>query len=327
MIAMGLVLALATAYEMALFSTRVEHLRCISQAGDRRATMVLSYLRRPSRIISALQIAATVCNTAIGMLVPFTLTPQLEAWQRRLAIPEPEDGQLASLGALLIASLVLLIFTNLVPKRVAYAYANEFSIAFARPAWILHAGLGPVADFFARMGDGLISALRVPLPKSAAISEAEVEFLLRQGERRGTISAEESDLVTNVFRLSDRKVAEIMTPRDQVQWIDLGVPAEQLRAKVLAAGRSVLPVGKKLDECIDCIRAVDLLARSPDSYSEFLIPLLRVPPGLSFLGLLDAFRDSTARMALVCDEHGRVRGMVTLNDLVRAVIGHLPAIS
>jgi putative hemolysin len=318
-------LALLTAYEMAIFSTRPEHMRNASDAGDRRATMVMTFLRNPSRIIAALQLAATAAGLALGSLMQSAITAPATVVLAQRGWGEPAAERIAFWGVLTVSTLVTLLVTNLVPKRIAYSLADPLSVAWARPVYVWQVVAAPVARSIGRMADGLVRLCRIELPPAPAVTEADIRVLLRQGRLRGTIDDEEMAIVLRAFRLSDVRVTELMTPRERVVWLDLDLPLAKRAEFVRTGGRSVLPAGTSLDTARGVVRAIDVLENP--AVEPRLGPLPRVSSGASALRALEEFRRSGGRMALVVDDHGVAVGVLTFNDLVRALLGEMSCIA
>jgi putative hemolysin len=176
--------------------------------------------------------------------------------------------------------------------------------------------------------EGLIRLLRVRPPDEPAVTEEDVAALLDAGTAAGIFHEEEHDLVERVFWLGDQRVANIMTPRRQIEWLDLGDPPEIHREEMIRNRFSnYLVCDGDVDHVVGMVRVKDLLAellagRPLDVRAAIRKPLL-VPENLLALRLLEMFRESGIHVAVVFDEYGGVVGIVSLNDVLEEIAGDL----
>jgi putative hemolysin len=322
-IGLTLILALVTAYEMAIFSARPEHMRSASHHDDRRGTIVMQFLRCPTRIISGLQIVATFCNLVLGSMVQPSITPIFEAALAGLRRPPVgwSSGTVYHLSngiALGLTTLVLLVLTNLIPKRIAYAHADALSLKWARPMAVFARIVMPVSEALTQLSDGILARLKVRLPAAAAVTEDDVRMLLLTGFRRGTINEAEMRIMQAALRLSDLCAVQIMTPAAKIQWLDRRESRERQRATAIASTRSVLLYGSSSRDVEGSVRTVDLLS---DVEPLPVQPVLRVSAVATALEVLEAFENPVARIAVVEDERGNVLGLISFSDLVRSLVG------
>ena len=326
---MVFLLAVVTAYEMAIFSARPEHMRNASRAGDARGTIVMRFLRNPTWSISSLQIAATFLSLAIGSWTQAKYGPVLEAMLRAWGWDVRSAHQTAPLLIVLVSTVVVLVFANLIPKKLAYAYADPLSLGWARPAYLWVKATGWLASALAWFSDGILRVLHVPIPKAPPVLERDIEELLRQGCLVGTIDRRETDVIRHAFALSDTKVTDFMTPRAAIVSLRLDRPESAHRDHARASERSQFLVTEdgSPDTFVGVARARDLLADPNRPMREMVRPLLLLPASATALDLLRGFKEESARVALVVGDHGRVLGMATFNDLVSILVGEAKAIA
>ncbi len=321
-------LALVTAYEMAVFSTRPEHMRNASRDGDRRGTIVMVFLRGPTRIISSLQIAATFLSLGLGVFLQSQYSVPVTGWLVRLGVSEESAGGASSWVIVGLSTLVVLVLTNLVPKRVAYAYADPLALLWAEHAYRWLRLTSALTSGLSLISDGLLRLFRVRLPKAPPVAERDIQELLRQGHLVGTIDPHEMDVIRKTFALSDRKVAEFMTPRRDIEAVFLNSGDGAVREAMRRSERSQLVVGETdLDNYVGLIRAREVLAHPDRPIRELIRPVVAVPPGASALDLLGLFKSESVRAAVVVGDHGRVLGLATFNDLISILVGEAKAIA
>jgi len=305
---------------MPIFSTRPVHMMNASKAGDRRGTIVMSFLRVPTKIISSLQVIATLLAIVLGSQLQPLFTNPLAS--RITWLPVQSAQVLAYWTVIAISTLVTMVLTNLIPKRLAYAYADPLSLSWARVVYYYHRATRPLAVILTWVADGLIRLFRVPIPKGAPVKEADIRELLRQGALHGTIDRDEQGIAVAAFALSDHSVQSFMTPRALIEGIDLDQPDSDVRNQVAMSRRSLYPAFHgDLDASIGVLRARDILVEPDVAIIGQIRPIVRIPAGFSALDLLQRFRTEPARAALVVDDQGCVLGMITFNDVIGVLLG------
>jgi putative hemolysin len=160
------------------------------------------------------------------------------------------------------------------------------------------------------------------------VTEEEIKVMLSQGAAAGVIAEAEQDLATNVFRLADTRLSAIMKPRTEVDWLDLEDPVEEVHRKMAASPYSRLPVARgSLDEVLGVAQAKDLLglclAGEPLDLHAVLRPAVFLPGANTALQALESFKATGENMCLVIDEYGEMEGVVTVTDVLEAVVGDL----
>jgi putative hemolysin len=174
----------------------------------------------------------------------------------------------------------------------------------------------------------VLRLLRVRPSSEPPVTEEEIKVLMAQGTEWGAFEPAELDIVGRVFRLADRHVASVMTPRNEVIWIDLDDEPEARRRRVRESGRSQLPVARGTLDAVEGVLRVKDWLRSEDNPpgddASLLQPALFVPETTGALDLLKQFQKSRQHTAIVLDEHGGVSGIVTLHDILEAMVGDLP---
>jgi putative hemolysin len=189
----------------------------------------------------------------------------------------------------------------------------------------------PLARFLSFSSDLVLRLLRVRPSDEPPVTEEEIQVLLEQGTEAGVFEEAELDMVQSVFRLADRRVGSLMTPRPEIAWLDLEDPPDEIRRRIISSPHSRLPVAEgSLDQVIGIVQAKDLLARSlmgqPLDLRAALVPPLFVPESMLAFNALELFRESGVHIALVIDEFGGVQGLVTLYDILEAIVGDIPAV-
>jgi putative hemolysin len=323
--------AIIVAAEMATYSTRRDRLLALAEQGDRRAKLAVLYLRAPRWYLAGSQLAMTLTSTVMGLLSSRLFSQPLSVWFESRGL-NPASAQSAGFWTATIAlTLLLTVFVNLLPKRIAFAYADWTAMFFARAAWIWIKGTGPILKALNWTVDAFARTLRLRDTGDSDITERDVLTLLREGRRDKLIDPSEFEIVRNALALSDRKITEVMTPRNQIAWIDLNSNDPAHLATRLKVDRSQIPVAEgNLDNVVGYVKVRELLVAYPNPTLEnvraCLMPCMRIPKSATALQTLNTLRGSQARLAFIGDDHGHIIGLASLNDLVELVLGEIVSI-
>ncbi len=314
--------------ELAMMSARKLRLEQQAEAGERKAAVALKLIRSPNDFLSTVQIGITLIGTLSGALggvtVARSLQPMIEALPPLSPWAEP-----LSLGIVVtLITYLSLVLGELVPKRIALSDPERIACLVAPAMRILSRWMAPLAHLLGSSTDRLLSLLGIRQSQEPEITEEEIKALLRRGTETGLFEAEEHAMVKRVFRLADRPVKAIMTPRTEICWLDLSESAQTHIDQVMSGNHSLFPVARdSLDDCVGVIRGRTFLAAQlsggPREVEAFLQPPLYVGESTRALTVIEQFKTSGIHIALVTDEFGGVEGLVTLNDMMEAIVGDL----
>lgn len=314
--------------EIAVVSARKARLKDRADRGDRKAAAALDLARSPDAFLSTVQVGITLVGVLAGAFGGATIAEKLGA----LLEPYPRlapYGEALGVGAVVLAITYLsLILGELVPKRIALGNPERIASAVALPMKALARLGSPVVRLLTFSTSFVLRLLRVRPAAQQPVTEDEIRVLMAQGAESGTFERAELDIVGRVLRLADRHVASVMTPRNEVVWIDLDEEPESRRRLLRECGRSQLPVARgSLDAVRGVLRVKDWLRAeetSPGDDAGLLQPALFVPETADTLDLLEQFQKTRQHLAIVLDEHGGAAGIVTLHDILEAIVGDLP---
>jgi len=224
------------------------------------------------------------------------------------------------------------VIGELVPKRLALNNPERIAAAVAAPMRLLSTIASPVVYLLSVSTEVVLRVLGIRPSNDAPVTEEELNILLEQGTQAGVFEEAEQDMVENVFRLNDWRVSTLMTSRSEIVWLDMDDPAEEIQRQITDTSHTCFPVAQSsLDNVLGIVRAKELLASSLTSHSLNLKPLVQpplfVPEGTAVSNLVELFKEFRTGMALVLNEYGGIEGLVTLNDVLEAIVGDLPAAS
>lgn len=317
--------------EIAIVSARKARLQQWAEAGDAGAQTALDVARDPNQFLSTVQIGITLVGIFAGAFGGATLTEAVRHGLEGVPSLKPYSAPLAFGSVVLVITFLSLVLGELAPKRIGLANAERIAVLVARPMQMLSKITAPAVAVLGWSTEGLLRLFRVRASEEPPVTEEELRLLMAQGTVAGVFEAAEQQMVESVFRLADRRVRGLLTPRSEICWIDEEEASTELLLEALhTRPRSLYPVAKgTLDHVVGVASARTLLLQYATNQQFDLAaatrePLL-VPETLSALRLLDRFRETGEEMALVLDEYGGIEGLVTLADILSAVVGEMGA--
>lgn len=315
--------------EIAIVSARRVRLEQMANQGNRRAAVALRLATSPNDLLSTVQIGITLIGILSGAVGGATLSGRLKPLIDAIPPLRPWSEPLSFALVVSAITYLSLVIGELVPKRIALNNPEAIACAVARPMrWLSRWG-APLVHLLGSSTDALLRLLGVPIETEPDLTEEEIRALIRQGAEAGVLEEAEHEMVQRVFHLADRPVRAIMTPRTEIDWLDLEESDDSQLAEVLASGHSRLPVGRgHLDDCVGIVRSHALLAARLEQDTVEISALLEKPLYITetagTLAVIGQFRENGVEIALVTDEYGGIEGLVTLTDLMEAIVGDLP---
>lgn len=315
--------------EIAIVSARRVRLEQMANQGNRRAAVALRLATSPNDLLSTVQIGITLIGILSGAVGGAALSGRLKPLLDAIPPLRPWSEPLSLALVVSAITYLSLVIGELVPKRIALNNPEAIACAVARPMrWLSRWG-APLVHLLGSSTDALLRLLGVPIESEPDLTEEEIRALIRQGAEAGVLEEAEHEMVQRVFHLADRPVRAIMTPRTEIDWLDLEESDDSQLAEVLASGHSRLPVGRgQLDDCVGIVRSHALLAARLEQDTVEISALLEKPLYITetagTLAVIGQFRENGVEIALVTDEYGGIEGLVTLTDLMEAIVGDLP---
>jgi putative hemolysin len=310
--------------ELAIVSSRPSRLAVMLQKNVRGADQALALASDPGRFFSTVQIGITLVGVLSGAFSGATLGLRLNDWFREQGVPGADF-----LGMALVVTLITyatLIVGELVPKQLALRNPEAVAVKVA-PAMTLLAKLSmPLVFVLDLSGKWLLKLLGKDGEAEDKVSEEEIHSLVREAETAGVLEPGEKEMIAGVMRLGDRPVGAVMTPRPDVQLIDLSDPWESVRDALLTTPHSRLPVtdGNR-DDPVGIIQAKDVLITLLRGEKPELRSLIRsapvIPSSADARDALAMLRKSTVHLGLVYDEYGAFEGVVTTADILESIVG------
>jgi putative hemolysin len=316
--------------EIAVVSARKARLRRLAEQGNAKARIALELAESPNRFLSTVQIGITLVGIFAGAYGGATLATHLAGAFRHVSFLAAYAEQMAFGVVVAVITYFSLVLGELVPKRFGLSNPEGIALAVARPMNWLSKFAGPLVSFLSVSTDGLLRLLGFKAQKEAAVSEEEVRVMMQEGVRAGAFNKVASEIVHSALELDQLPAREIMTPRPKVIWLNEDDPHDQVWHKIVVSNHSHFPVYRgNRDHTVGIVSVkaiyANLAAGAGVTLRNLMVPPLVVPETQTVLQLVETFKQSGKHIALVTDEFGSIVGLVTLNDVMEAVVGEFPS--
>jgi putative hemolysin len=314
--------------ESAMESARKARLEYQANKGDEKAKTALKLANNPDRFRSTVQIGITLISILIGILSGISLKPYLVEYISGFAPLRSYSDGIAITIIVVVVTYFTLVIGELVPKRLGILRPEAIAKQVAGPMKWVSMVTSPFIRLLSVSTNLLVSIFHLQPITDNSITEEEIKALINEGTTSGAIEETEQEIIERVFHLGDRNITSLMTHRTDIVWLDINDPKEIVRSKILDSPHSVYPV---CDDEIDNIQGIisikDLyMAAAANNYA--LMPITKkplfVPENNSAYQVLEKFKETQSHAAFIVDEYGTFLGMITLNDILEAIVGDMP---
>jgi putative hemolysin len=312
--------------ELAIVSSRRARLQALVDrdvVGSRRA---LALATNPGRFLSTVQIGITLVGVLSGAFSGATFGLRLTEWFVALGL---RASVAEALGVGLVVAVITylsLVIGELVPKQIALRDPEKIAVRVAPAMTVMALIASPIVSFLDFSGRAVLRALRYEDKPVHRVTDEEIRSLMAEAETAGVLEPDERAMIAGVMRLGDRPVRAIMTPRREVDMLDLTADPDEIRRTIVESVHSRLPAHAGTpEEMLGIVQAKDLLdaylrGERPDLRAQ-VRPAPNVPDTVDALDVLDVIKGSPVHMALVHDEYGQFEGIVTNADILEAIAG------
>lgn len=311
--------------EIALVSARKARLESQAAKGDKKAEKALKLANHPDHFLSTVQIGITLIGILTGVYSGDKITGDLVAFVEKFPAFVPYSNGIATTLVVILITYFTLVFGELIPKRIGLSAPEKIAKFVARPMhlvswitfpfiWLLTKSTGVISKIFnIRSDDG-------------PVTEEDIKAIINEGTEQGTLEETEQEIIERVFHLSDRTITSLMTHRSDIVWFNINDTEEIIKEKLVNEPHSVYPI---CDGDIDNIKGVvslkDIYINKHNiQFKELMRPALFVPENNTAFKVMEKFKESQLHSCFIVDEYGSILGMITLKDILEAIIGDMP---
>lgn len=315
--------------EIAVVAARKTRLKTMADEGSAGARLALELAASPGRFLSTVQVGITLVGVLAGAIGGANIAARIEPVLAKVPGLEAHAGYLSLFLVVGVITWFSVIIGELLPKRLALHNPERVAASLSGPVNRLARIFSPVVDLLNFSSDSLLALMGVKKAKEPPVSEEEVRVLIDEGLNAGIFKKAEADMVEGVFELDEQTAEDLMTPRARMIWLSLDDTDEENWRRIAGSGHSHFPVYQETrDNVVGMVSVKSLWANlslaGRVELRALTTPPLYVPTTMPAGKLIEEFKKSGKHIALVVDEFGGLQGLVTLNDVMMAIVGNLP---
>jgi putative hemolysin len=322
--------ALFVMSEIAIVSSRRVRLEQAAERGAKGAALALKLSNDPTRFLATIQIAITLIGIISGAVGEARIASQFREFFERFPVLAPFASGLATVCMVATIGYLSTVLGELVPKRLGLLNPERMARIVAAPMQVISRVATPVVWLLSASCNGILALFRLDAPDEV-VSEEEIKGMIAKGTQAGVFHHQEQQIVERVFRFADLRVRALMVPRSEIDWIDANSTLSMVRTIVAASPHShFLVCDGSLDKLVGVVHVKDVVkmgmfAGDDVKVAEITSKPLFVPDATKAVKILDSFRETGNHIAVVVDEFGGTEGLITLNDIVGAIVGEVAA--
>jgi putative hemolysin len=311
--------------EIALVSARKARLEAQANKGDARAKAALDLANKPDNFLSTVQIGITLIGILTGIYSGDKIIIYVRSWLEQIPFTASYANGIATVVVLIIVTFLSLVLGELVPKRIGLAAPEGIAKFAAAPMRIISGITHPFVWLLTRTTNLIVRLFNMK-PRDNMVTEDEIKAMISEGTETGAIEATEQEIIERVFHLGDRNITSLMTHRSDIIWFELNDTEETIKGKIIDEPHSVYPICEGSVDNIKGIVSIKDLYVTPDNirFRDTMKPALFVPENNSPYQLLEKFKQSQIHTCFIVDEYGTLLGLITLNDILEAIVGDIP---
>lgn len=312
--------------EIALVSARKGRLEAMANKGDAKAKAALSLAENPEKFLSTAQIFITLIAILTGVYSGEKFGLYLQPYIEKVELLKPYAATLSTVIIVVLVTFLSIILGELIPKRFGMLRAEKIARLAAGPMNVLSTLTYPIVWLLSRMSSLFFKLLNIKTSTDNAVTEEEIKAMISEGSVHGTIEEEEKEIIERVFHLGDRNITSLMTHRTDIEWFDQNNTVQDVKDRSESIIYSSYPVCEEtIDNIVGTITVKDLLKSQPTTLLKDLAkPALFVPENNTAYQLLEKFKETKIHSCFIVNEYGTLEGMITLNDILEAIVGDVP---
>jgi putative hemolysin len=312
--------------EIALVSVRKGKLEAMAGKGDESAQRALDLSNNPELFLSAAQIGITLIAILTGVYSGERFSVYLIPFFENFSFLKDYAKNISIGVVVVVVTFLSIVFGELIPKRIGLLRAERIAKIMAGPMNAFAKFTHPMLWLLNKTSNIFFNIFNIKRSSDEAVTEEEIKTLITEGTEAGTIDEAEQQIIERVFHLGDRNITSLMTHRSDIIWFNLDDTEEKIKEKIVKEPHSVYPIcDGEIDELKGVVSIKDLyVADDMMQFKEFMKPAMFVPENNSAYQVLEKFKMSREHSCFIVDEYGTVLGMITLNDILEAIVGEMP---
>lgn len=316
--------------ELAIVSARPERLQAMAITGRKGAAKALEMTRDPASLLSTVQVGITLVGILAGAFGGATISGELATVMATWPLVGPYSEVISLVLVVGLITYLSVVIGELVPKQLALQNPEAVAARVAAPMDLLSRVTRPIVALLTISTNAVLALFGIDSSaRGNQVTEEEIRVLVQQGAEAGVFEEAESEMVESIFRFGDRQMRSLMTPRNEIVWLDVTNTATENRDIILESRHSQFPVANgELDKVLGTVRAKNMLARdwveTGSNLDDLMEQPIYLPETMLAINALERFKQEGAHMALIVDEFGGIEGLVTLIDILEAIVGDIP---
>jgi len=312
--------------EIALVSARKTKLESMAEKGDERAKAALKLAENPELFLSTAQLGITLVAIFTGFYSAEKFSADLKPYVAQIKILTPYAGDISTVLIVIIVTFLSIVFGELLPKRTGLLRAEQIARVVARPMKILSRITHPIIWLLNSTSNLFFKVVNIKPSTDSNVTEDEIKAMIIEGTEQGEIEETEQEIIERVFHLGDRNITSLMTHRSDIVWFDINENETLIKEKIFKEPHSFYPVcGGDIDNIKGTVSIKDLYVTDDDiPFKDIAVAPMFVPENNSAYQVLEKFKETKMHCCFIVDEYGSLLGMITLNDILDAIIGDLP---
>lgn len=327
-ILLGLILlnGLFVMSEIALVSARKSRLEAMAEKGDKKADSALKLSNNPEIFLSAAQIGITLIAIITGVYSGERFGIYLQPFFEKIEVLKPYADTIATGIVVIIVTFLSIVFGELIPKRIGLLNAEKIAKKAVAPMRVFANITHPAVWLLNKTSNLFFKLFNIKQSKDDSVTEEEIKAIISEGTEAGTIEEEEKEIIERIFHLGDRNITSLMTHRSDILWFDINDNEDKIREKIIEEPHSVYPIcNGDIDDIKGVVSIKDLyVADDLTLFKDLMQPALFVPDNNSAYQVMEKFKESKIHSCFIVDEYGSIKGMITLNDILEAIVGDIP---
>ncbi len=312
--------------EIALVSARKARLEVMAKKGDAKARAALDLAENPEKFLSTAQIFITLIAILTGVYSGERFSTYVQPYIEKIELLKPYAGTIATVIIVIIVTFLSIIFGELVPKRLGMLRAEKIARFVSGPMNALSRLTYPIVWLLSKISQLFFKLFNIKTSADSQVTEEEIKAMITEGSEHGAIEEEEKDIIERIFHLGDRNITSLMTHRTDIIWVDQSETVQSVKDRFDSFTYSTYPVcDKQVDDIVGVIFVKDIVKAMPSTILKNIAkPAMFVPENNTPYQVLEKFKETKNHSCFIVNEYGTLEGMITLNDILEAIVGDVP---